>query len=77
MGLAGFCLLESGSQVRMQATKRPASMIENEGLLSPIPFGWPLSTTSPDCLELRAQVEADVATIEAGFTGLSAALHLS
>ena len=52
-------------------------MIENEGLLSPIPFGWPLSTTSPDCLELRAQVEADVATIEAGFTGLSAALHLS
>ena len=46
-------------------------------LLSPIPFGWPQSTTSPDCLELRAQVEADMAIIEAGFTGLSGALHLS
>ena len=51
-------------------------MIENEDPVIANSLWSATANSSPDCPELRADVEADVAIIGAGFTGLSAALHL-
>ena len=52
-------------------------MIQNEDPVIANSLWSATANPTPDCPELRATVEADVAIIGAGFTGLSAALYLA
>ena len=55
-------MLESVSQVRVQAIKRPASMIEKEDPVIANSLWSATANSTPECPELRA----DVAIIGAG-----------
>ena len=52
-------------------------MIQNEDPVIANSLWSATADPTPDCPELRATVEVDVAIIGAGFTGLSAALYLA
>ena len=52
-------------------------MIENENNIIANSLWSATANETPTCPTLTAEIEADVAIVGAGFTGLSAALHLA